>query len=108
MCSAKESQFNPDARGTELELRMVDQKSRQIFASNRQTDAPVVDLTQWPDLTFTIPPEVRRPRRIASNPLMSRFDGNGIANGVIALPNGDEEKISVGITAVNELFAEVR
>ncbi|MCA9010486.1 MAG: hypothetical protein KDB01_12105 [Planctomycetaceae bacterium] len=109
MCSAKESQFNPDARGTELELRMVDQKARQIFASNRQTDAPVVDLTQWPDLTFTIPQKpAARDALPQGIPLMSRFDGNGIANGVIALPNGDEEKISVGITAVNELFAEVR
>ena len=54
MCS-KEGLLNPDAPGMPLELRMVDQRARQIFSSNRQADVPVVDQTQWPVLTFAIP-----------------------------------------------------
>jgi len=108
MCS-KEKQLNSDARGPELELRMVDQKSRQIFASNRQTEPPVVDLTQWPDLTFPIPQKVvSRDALPQGLPILGRFAENGIATGTIALPNGKEEKISVGIVSVNELFAEVK
>jgi pimeloyl-ACP methyl ester carboxylesterase len=108
MCS-KEDQLNPDSPGTTLELRMVDQKSRQIFASNRQAEVPVVDLTQWPDLTFPIPQKaVSRDALPQGLPILGRFDDNGIATGVIPLPNGKEEKISVGIVSINELFAEVR
>jgi len=108
MCS-KESQLNPDVPGAGLELRMVDQKARQIFASNRQADAPVVDLTQWPDLTFDIPQKsTSRDALPQGIPILGRIDENGIATGIIPLPNGKEEKISVGIVSVNELFAEVR
>ncbi len=108
MCS-KENQLNPDSPGTSLELRMVDQKARQIFASNRQAEVPVVDLTQWPDLTFPIPQKaVARDALPQGLPILGRFDENGIATGIIPLPNGKEEKISVGIVSVNELFAEVR
>lgn len=108
MCS-KETQLNPDTPGTELELRMVDQRARQIFASNRQADVPVVDQTQWPVLTFDIPQKSVSHHALPQGfPVIGPFDANGIAQGVIRLPNGDEEKISVGIVSVNELYAEVR
>ena len=108
MCS-KESLLNPDAPGPELELRMVDQRARQIFASNRQTDVPVVDQTQWPVLTFTIPQKsVSHDALPQGFPQMGPFDANGVADGIIRLPNGEEEKISVGIVSVNEVYAEVR
>ncbi|MBC7966686.1 MAG: hypothetical protein H7Z17_12280, partial [Fuerstia sp.] len=108
MCS-KETLLNPDAPGTELELRMVDQRARQIFASNRQADVPVVDQSQWPVLTFDIPQKsVSHDALPQGFPVIGPFDANGIAQGVIRLPNGDEEKISVGIVSVNELYAEVR
>ncbi len=107
MCS-KETLLNPDALGTELELRMVDQRARQIFASNRQTDMPVVDQTQWP-ITFTIPQKsVSHDALPQGFPQIGPFDASGIASGIIRLPNGDEEKISVGIVSVNALYAEVR
>ena len=108
MCS-KESLLNPDAPGTPLELRMVDQRARQIFSSNRQADVPVVDQTQWPVLTFTIPQKsVSHDALPKGFPQMGAFDANGIADGIIRLPDGEEEKISVGIVSVNELYAEVR
>ena len=108
MCS-KESLLNPDAPGTPLELRMVDQRARQIFSSNRQADVPVVDQTQWPVLTFTIPQKpVSHDALPQGFPQMGPFDANGIADGIIRLPDGEEEKISVGIVSVNELYAEVR
>ena len=73
-------------------------------------NAPVVDLTQWPDLTFTIPQKVDFPGRIAAGNSASWAGSTEteLPTGVIALPNGNEEKISVGIVSVNELFAEVR
>jgi len=108
MCS-KESLLNPDAPGTPLELRMVDQRARQIFSSNRQADVPVVDQTQWPVLTFTIPQKsVTHDALPKGFPQMGAFDANGIADGIIRLPDGEEQKISVGIVSVNELYAEVR
>ena len=108
MCS-KESLLNPAAAGPQLELRMVDQRARQIFASNRQADAPVVDQTKWPVLTFSIPQKVQARDALPQGfPQMGAFDEKGVANGIIRLPNGKEEEISAGIISVNELYAEVR
>lgn len=108
MCS-KESLLNPEVPASPLELRMVDQRARQIFSSNRQADVPVVDQTQWPVLTFTIPQKsVSHDALPHGFPQMGQFQANGIADGIIRLPDGEEEKISVGIVSVNELYAEVR
>ncbi len=108
MCS-KEGLLNPDAPGMPLELRMVDQRARQIFSSNRQADVPVVDQTQWPVLTFAIPQKsVSHDALPKGLPQMGAFDAHGIAHGIIRLPDGEEEKITVGIVSVNEMYAEVR
>ncbi len=107
MCS-RESLLHPEAPATPLELRMVDQRARQIFSSNRQADVPVVDQSQWPP-TFTIPQKsVSHDALPQGFPQMGPFQANGIADGMIRLPDGEEEKISVGIVSVNELYAEVR
>lgn len=108
MCS-NETQLTTDYPGTPLELRMVDQGARQIFASNRQAEVPVIDEKQWPLLTFTIPQKTKSRSALPQGfPQMGPFDQNGVANGVIHLPNGKTEEITTGIVSINEMFAEVR
>ncbi|HRA86513.1 MAG TPA: alpha/beta hydrolase [Planctomycetaceae bacterium] len=108
LCSS-ETQLNPDFPGTALEMRMVDQGARQIFASNRQAEVPVIDESQWPVLTFTIPQKNKSRSALPQGfPVMGPFDGDGIANGIIHLPNGKSDDISVGIISINDMFAEVR
>ena len=108
MCS-NETQLNPEFPGTTLEMRMVDQGARQIFASNRQAEVPVIDEKQWPVLTFKIPQKNRSRSALPQGfPQMGPFDEIGVANGIIHLPSGKTEDISVGIISINEMFAEVR
>jgi pimeloyl-ACP methyl ester carboxylesterase len=109
MCSKKETTLYPDLPDANLELRMVDQQARQVFASNRQAELPVVDKTQWPVLTFKIPQKSTAHDALPSGIVqMGPFDQNGIAEGTVTLPTGKEEKIRVGIISINEIFAEVR
>ncbi len=108
MCS-KESTLYPDLPDAKLELRMVDQQARQVFASNRQAELPVIDKTQWPVLTFKIPQKSTAHDALPAGIVqIGPFDSEGIAEGSVTLPNGTEEKIRVGIISINEMFAEVR
>jgi len=108
MCS-KETTLYPDLPDAKLELRMIDQQARQVFASNRQAELPVIDKTQWPVLTFKIPQKSTAHDALPPGIVqIGPFDKDGIAEGSVALSNGKEEKIRVGIISINEMFAEVR
>lgn len=109
MCS-KESTFYPELPGaTSLELRMVDQKSRQIYASNRQADLPVFDESQWPVLIFPIAQKSTSRATLPQGIIrMGPFDRLGVSEGTIQMAGGQEEKIQTGIISINEMYAEVR
>ncbi len=91
-----------------LEMRMVDQKAREIYLPVRRSEPPVLNNLVWPNLTFKIS-QKRAGRKAlpAGIPDVGRFNENGIAEGKLYRINGTVEDIQVGIVAINELYAEV-
>jgi pimeloyl-ACP methyl ester carboxylesterase len=91
-----------------LELWLIDQGARQVFVSRRRCEPAVFNNLDWPAITFQIPqPKNRREPFPRGIPVMGPFDTNGVAQGKIHLVNGGTQDVTVGITQLNEMFAEV-
>lgn len=103
------SDLNPaDRPDQKLEMRLVDQKAREIYLPVRRSELPTLDNTVWPTVTFAIP-QKRSSRKSmpAGIPSIGPFTADGTAEGKLLRSNGKVEDLRVGIVAVNELFAEV-
>jgi pimeloyl-ACP methyl ester carboxylesterase len=91
-----------------LEMRMVDQKARELYLPIRHSERPVPDNLVWPNLTFEIR-QKRQSRKTmpAGVPTLSPFNSEGLAEGKLYRVNGKVEEIQAGIVSINELYAEV-
>lgn len=91
-----------------LDMRMVDQKARELYLPIRRSERPVPDNLVWPSLTFEIR-QKRQSRKTmpAGVPTLSPFNSEGIAEGKLYRVNGKVEDIQAGIISINELYAEV-
>lgn len=91
-----------------LEMRLIDQKAREIYVSGRRAEPPVANNLVWPNSVFAIP-QKRISRKVMPEgiPTLGSFDSSGIARGTLHRPNGRKDDIVVGIVAINELYAEV-
>ncbi len=91
-----------------LEMRLVDQKAREIYLPVRRSEPPSMDNLVWPNLTFSIRQKrIERKTMPAGIPDLGPFDAEGIARGKLHRANGKVEDIQTGIVAINELYAEV-
>ncbi len=110
MCSLSSRFVSDEAAEQRLELRMIDQGYRQIYVSTRVSEPAVVNPNDWPTIEFSIP-QKRTGRKsvpdVIGVPEISPFDENGVATIRLRLPGSKTEEITVGITRVNELCAEV-
>ena len=97
-----------DRPDQQLEMRLIDQKAREIYVSGRRAEPPVANNLVWPNSVFVIP-QKRISRKVMPEgvPTLGPFDGNGISRGTLHRPNGRKDDIVVGIVAINELYAEV-
>lgn len=97
-----------DRPDQQLEMRLIDQKAREIYVSGRRAEPPVANNLVWPNSIFVIP-QKRISRKVMPEgvPTLGPFDGNGISRGTLHRPNGRKDDIVVGIVAINELYAEV-
>jgi pimeloyl-ACP methyl ester carboxylesterase len=94
-----------------LELRRVDQGFRQVFASTRRCDPPVVNPNDWPNQSFTIPHRrtgARPMPEVIGAPQSTPFDAEGVSQIKLRMPGNRVEEITVGVSQINELFADVR
>jgi len=92
----------------QLEMRLVDQKAREIYLPVRRSESPSMDNLVWPNLTFSIRQKrIDRKALPAGIPDLGPFDSKGIARGKLHRANGKVEDIQTGIVAINELYAEV-
>lgn len=112
MCSAESSFVDDEAADQRLELRLIDQGFRRIYVSTRRSEPPVENPGDWPALDFPIAQRRSGSRRsvpgIIGIPKFSGFDPQGRGTVTLRLPQGREEVIQVGITQINELYAEVQ
>lgn len=110
LCSTADRVSDSDTIGGGLELRLIDQGYRKIYVSTRCSEPVVVNPADWPAMDFTIP-QKRTARKampdIITAPTISPFDPDGTATVKIRLTPSREETIRVGITKINELYAEV-
>ena len=97
-----------DRPDQQLEMRLIDQKAREIYVSGRRAEPPVANNLVWPNSVFVIP-QKRISRKVMPEgiPTLGPFDSNGVSRGTLHRPNGRKDEIVVGIVAVNELYAEV-
>jgi pimeloyl-ACP methyl ester carboxylesterase len=97
-----------DRPDQQLEMRLIDQKAREIYVSGRRAEPPVANNLVWPNSVFVIP-QKRISRKVMPEgvPTLGPFDGHGISRGTLHRPNGRKDDIVVGIVAINELYAEV-
>ena len=97
-----------DRPDQQLEMRLIDQKAREIYVSGRRAEPPVANNLVWPNSVFVIP-QKRISRKVMPEgiPTLGPFDSNGLSRGTLHRPNGRKDEIVVGIVAVNELYAEV-
>jgi hypothetical protein len=97
-----------DRPDQKLEMRLIDQKAREIYISGRRAEQPVPNNLVWPNSIFAIP-QKRISRKVMPEgiPTFGPFDTQGISRGTLHRPNGRKEDIVVGIVAINELYAEV-
>ena len=97
-----------DRPDQQLEMRLIDQKAREIYVSGRRAEPPVANNLVWPNSVFVIP-QKRISRKLMPEgiPTLGPFDSNGVSRGTLHRPNGRKDEIVVGIVAVNELYAEV-
>lgn len=110
MCSSTDRVTDGDLVGSGLELRLIDQGFRRIYVSIRCSEPAVVKPEDWPAMEFTIPQKRtgRTPMPdIITAPTFSPFEADGTATVTLWLTPTREETIRVGITKINELFAEV-
>ena len=97
-----------DRPDQQLEMRLVDQKAREIYISGRRAEPPVANNLVWPNSVFVIP-QKRVSRKVMPEgiPTLGPFDSEGLSRGTMHRPNGRKDDILVGIVAINELYAEV-
>lgn len=97
-----------DRPDQQLEMRLIDQKAREIYISGRRAEPPVANNLVWPNSIFVIP-QKRISRKVMPEgiPTLGPFDTEGISRGTLHRPNGRKDEIVVGIVAINELYAEV-
>ncbi len=97
-----------DRPDQQLEMRLIDQKAREIYVSGRRAEPPVANNLVWPNSVFVIP-QKRISRKVMPEgiPTLGPFDTDGVSRGTLHRPNGRKDEIVVGIVAVNELYAEV-
>lgn len=97
-----------DRPDQQLEMRLIDQKAREIYVSGRRAELPVANNLVWPNSVFVIP-QKRVSRKVMPEgiPTLGLFDSEGLARGTLHRPNGRKDEIVVGIVAINELYAEV-
>ncbi len=97
-----------DRPDQQLEMRLIDQKAREIYVSGRRAEPPVANNLVWPNSVFAIP-QKRISRKVMPEgiPTLGAFDAEGISRGTLHRPNGRKDDIVVGIVAMNELYAEV-
>jgi pimeloyl-ACP methyl ester carboxylesterase len=102
--------MNPNERfDQKLEMRLVNQRAREIYLPVRTSERPALNNLVWPSLTFTIPQErIKRSPLSSGIPDLGPFDERGIATGKLYKPNGSAEEIQTGIVAINELYADVQ
>ncbi len=97
-----------DRPDQQLEMRLIDQKAREIYLSGRRAEPPVANNLVWPNSVFVIP-QKRISRKVMPEgiPTLGAFDSEGISRGTLHRPNGRKDDIVMGIVAINELYAEV-
>ena len=97
-----------DRPDQQLEMRLIDQKAREIYLSGRRAEPPVANNLVWPNSVFVIP-QKRISRKVMPEgiPTLGAFDSEGVSRGTLHRPNGRKDDIVVGIVAINELYAEV-
>jgi pimeloyl-ACP methyl ester carboxylesterase len=109
MCSSVKTV--DDAFQQRLELRMIDQGYRQVYVSIRHSESPVVNPNDWPNLSFTIPHRrtgARPMAEVIGAPHSTPFDSKGVSTIKLRMPGNRIEEIKVGVSKINELFADVR
>ncbi|MBL8818803.1 MAG: hypothetical protein JNL58_22430 [Planctomyces sp.] len=109
MCS-RETTLSPDGRDERIEVRKIDQGFRHVYIASQNSNPVVINPQDWPNQSFRIRQKAvsRKPiPDIIGVPDISDFDENGIATVRLRLAQGREEEITVAITQVNELFADV-
>lgn len=109
MCSPADT-FD-DALPMRLELREIDQGYRRILVSTRHSEPPVVNPNDWPNQTFVIPQQRTGARPIPDvigAPQKTPFDASGQSTIRLRMPGNRVEEIRVGVSKINELFAEIR
>lgn len=110
MCSTVTGYTDVESADQGLELRMIDQGYRRIYSSTRRSEPTVVNPGDWPAVDFAIPQRRtgRKPvPQVMGVPSISPFDAEGRATIKLRLSQDRVEEIQVGITRINELFAEV-
>jgi pimeloyl-ACP methyl ester carboxylesterase len=97
-----------DRPDQQLEMRLIDQKAREIYVSGRRAEPPVANNLVWPNSVFVIP-QKRISRKVMPEgiPTLGQFDSEGLSRGTLHRSNGRKDEIVVGIVAINELYAEV-
>ena len=90
-----------DRPDQQLEMRLIDQKAREIYVSGRRAEPPVANNLVWPNSVFVIP-QKRISRKVMPEgiPTLGPFDSNGVSRGTLHRPNGRKDEIVVGIVAV--------
>ena len=104
------NELNPTDRPDQrLEMRLVDQKAREIYLPVRRSESPVLNNLVWPSQSYSISQKrIARKSMPAGIPQLGPIGSDGIAHGKIFLPNGKSDEIQVAIVSINELYAEVQ